>query len=261
MPEGIEDGRPAHVVEGHTNLYGYTVGILMIEGYFPRLPGAIGNATTFPFPVLHRVVKGGTGGEMVRRIPFLDRNSNEYRAAIAPWIEGGRALAAEGVRALTTSCGFSAIFQRELADEVDIPVFASSLLLAPLISRMIKPGRLVGVITADGRGLTDAHLAGVGIAPGTIVAKGLEDCPVFEAMAFQDRHDLDVERLRDEVVGTATALVAAEPRIGAILLECSLLPPFAKAVQSATRLPVFDFTHLVTMLHDAVSRKPFHGIV
>jgi hypothetical protein len=248
-------------VEGRTNLYGYTVGILMIEGYFPRLPGAIGNATTFPFPVLHRVVKGGTGPEMVHRIAYLPRNSPDFRAAIAPWLDAARELERDGVRAITTSCGFSAIFQREIAEAVDVPVFASSLLLAPLISRMLKPGRLVGVVTADGRALGDAHLAGAGIEPGTIVAKGLEGCPVFDDMAWGDRHDLEVDALRDEVVGAARALVAAEPKVGAMLLECSLLPPFAKAVQEAIRLPVFDFTHLVGMVHDAVSRKCFQGIV
>jgi hypothetical protein len=248
-------------VQGHTNLYGFTVGILMIEAYFPRLPGAIGNATTFPFPVLHRVVAGGTGSEVVRRLPTLAPGSREYRHAIEPWLAGARILEKEGVRAITTSCGFSAIFQKELTQAVDVPVFASSLLLAPLISRMIKPGRTVGVITADARSLTKAHLAGAGIDPASIAARGLENCPLFEAMTYQDCNDIDVDVLREEVVSTARALVADAPQTSAILLECSLLPPFAAAVQAETRLPVFDFTSLVSMVHDSVARKPFVGIV
>lgn len=249
------------LVHGTTNLYGFAVGILMIEGYFPRPPGAIGNATTFPFPVLHRVVKGATGGQTVRRLPELDPNDPEYRAAIAPWIEGAQALEREGVRAITTSCGFSALFQRELTEAVDIPVFATSLLLVPLIARMLKPGRLVGVVTADARMLGERHLHGAGIDAKTVAIAGFEECSLFEDMAYQDRHDIDLASLEAEVVCVARRLTERNPRIGAILLECSLLPPYAAAVQEATRLPIFDFTHLVAMMHGALVRRPFEGFV
>lgn len=246
---------------GVTNLYGFAVGILMIEGYFPRPPGAIGNATTFPFPVLHKVVKGATGDRIVRRLPELDPNEEEYRSAIAPWIEGAQALEREGVRAITSSCGFTALFQRELTQAVDVPVFATSLLLVPLLARMLKPGRRVGVITADARMLTDRHLEGAGILPGTVAIAGLEQCPLFEEMAYEDRHQIDLAHLEAEVVGVARRLIEVDPKVGALLLECSLLPPYAVAVQRVTRLPVFDFTHLVTMVHNAIVRRPFEGFL
>lgn len=246
-------------VYGTTNLYGFAVGILMIEGYFPRPPGAIGNATTFPFPVLHRVVKGATSGRTVRDLPRLDPDSADYRAAVAPWIEGAQALEREGVRAVTTSCGFTALFQRELTESVEVPVFATSLLLCPLISRMLRPGRRVGVVTADGRNLTERHLAGAGVDPQDVAVAGLEDCPLFEEMSYQDRHDIDLARLETEVVGVARRLVESGNSLGAILLECSLLPPYAAAVQKAVGLPVFDFTHLVTMVQHAIIRPPYGG--
>jgi hypothetical protein len=239
-------------VRGISNLYGYTVGILVIEGHFPRLPGAIGNATTFPFPVLHHVVTGATGERVVREAS---------EDIIEPWLAGARALEAAGVRAITTSCGFTAAFQRELTAAVDVPVFASSLLLAPLIARMLKPGHRVGILTADARHLTSRHLDGAGVDPGTVVVGGLEGCPEFEEVVFQDRHDLDVDRMQAEVVEAATALVAAHPDVRALLLECSLLPPFAHAVQAATRMPVFDYTTLVTLVHSSLVRKPFDGLV
>lgn len=246
-------------VYGTTNLYGFAIGILMIEGYFPRPPGAIGNATTFPFPVLHRVVKGATGGRTVRELPHLDPETVEYRTAIAPWLEGAEALERDGVRAITTSCGFTALFQKELTEAVDVPVFATSLLLCPLISRMLKPGKRVGVITADARTLTERHLAGAGVDPESVAIAGLESCSLFEEMSFEDRHDLNLAQLEAEVVGVARGLVETENSIGALLLECSLLPPYAGAVQSAVKLPIFDFTHLVTMVHHAVVRGPYSG--
>lgn len=239
-------------VRGTTNLYGYTIGILVIEGHFPRLPGAIGNATTFPFPVLHHVVPGATGERVVRQ---ADAH------ALAPWIEGARRLEAAGVRAITTSCGFTAMFQRELAAAVEVPVFASSLLLVPFIARILRPGSRVGIVTADSRHLTPRHLAGAGVDPDTVAVAGMEGCPEFEEVVFRDRHDLDVARMEAEVVGVATALVAHQPEVRALLLECSLLPPFAHAVQAATRLPVFDFTTMITMVHGSLARRPFEGLV
>lgn len=239
-------------VRGTTNLYGYTIGILMIEGHFPRLPGAVGNATSFDFPVFHYVVPGATGDRVVRQ---------SDAELLGPWLEGARRLEAAGVRAITTSCGFTAMFQRDLTEAVNVPVFASSLLLVPLIARMLKARHRVGVITADARHLTDRHFAGVGADPAGVAVVGLENCPEFDEVVFQDRHDLDVERMRAEVVDAATTLVAQHPEVRALLLEYSLLPPFAHAVQAATRLPVFDFTSLINLVHASLVRKPFEGFL
>ena len=34
------------------------LGVLMLQARFPRIPGDMGNATTWPFPVLYKVVSG-----------------------------------------------------------------------------------------------------------------------------------------------------------------------------------------------------------
>jgi hypothetical protein len=251
---------PGRPLTGGRNLCGYAVGILMIEGRFPRPPGAIGNATTFPFPVMHHVVRGASGVRTVRELARLDPDSRAFAEAIRPWTDGARHLADQGCRAITTSCGFAALFQRHLADAVDVPVFASSLMLAPLIARMLKRGRRVGVVTADAEYLSAAHFAGAGVDAGSIVVAGMHGCPEFEATAWGEQETLDVAMLEAETVGVARDLVCRDPSIGAILLECSLLPPYAAAVQEATALPVFDFTHLVTMVHDACVRRRFVGI-
>lgn len=248
-------------MHGTTNLYGFAVGILMIEGYFPRPPGAIGNATTFPFPVLHYVVKGASSAATVRALSELPVGSQGYKAAVAPWIEGARDLERQGVRAVTTSCGFSALFQSELTDAVDIPVFATSLLLAPMISRSLKRGSRVGIITADGRSMTPSHMEGAGIDPTTIAVAGLENVQLFEEMTYHDRHDISFEELERGVVAVARDLVEREPTVRALLLECSLLPPFAASIQNAVRLPVFDFTHMITFMHSAMVRQPFSGFI
>ncbi len=52
--------------QGGKNIYGAPLGILMLQTVFPRIPGDMGNATTWPFPVLYKVVKGASPDRVVR---------------------------------------------------------------------------------------------------------------------------------------------------------------------------------------------------
>src|SRR5216110_2185084 len=99
-------------VRGGFNQYGVTVGILMLDTRFPRIPGDMGNASTFPFPVLYHRVRGASPDRVVR---------HGQQELLPSFIEGARALESEGVRAVTTNCGFLAKFQSEVAASVSIP--------------------------------------------------------------------------------------------------------------------------------------------
>src|SRR5258705_4971179 len=128
-------------VKGGQNLYGFSVGILMLDTRFPRIPGDMGNATTFDFPVRYHRVTGASPDRVVRQ---------GQRELLPSFIEGARFLEREGVRAVTTNCGFLAKFQPEMAAAVSIPVFTSSLMLVPLVHRMLPAGRALGGLTLDG---------------------------------------------------------------------------------------------------------------
>src|SRR5919108_4792773 len=107
-------------VRGGFNQYGVTVGILMLDTRFPRIPGDMGNALTFPFPVRYHRVRGADPDLVVRR----------GAAGLLPaFVEAARALEREGVGAITTSCGFLVKYQRELTASVSVPVLTSALLL------------------------------------------------------------------------------------------------------------------------------------
>jgi hypothetical protein len=67
--------------------------------------------------------------------------------------------------------------------------------------------------------------------------------------------------VKKEVVGKALEIIKEAPNTGAILLECSDMPPYAYAVQAATGLPVFDFTTLIRWLHDSVAQTPYRGFI
>ena len=55
------------IAPGGKSIYGAPLGILMLEARFPRIPGDMGNALTWPFPVLYRVVRGATPERVVLR--------------------------------------------------------------------------------------------------------------------------------------------------------------------------------------------------
>ncbi len=248
-------GRP--LLMGGANIYGHRIGILMVEGRFPRPPGAIGNALSFGFPVLHHVVPGGTGEVVVRHASGLSPNSKQLQQVMAPWVAGARELERQGCRAITTSCGFAILFQEQLSSAVSVPVRSSSLLLGPLICRGLVRGKKLGVITAEAAALTPRHFEAAGLDPDRCAIIGMEGCGEFAATTWNDQPFLDFSRVEDEAVSVAQRLVSENGDLGAILLECSLLPPYAAAIQRTVNLPVFDFTHLIKLMHDAMVREPF----
>ena len=212
-----------------------TLGVLMLETRFPRPPGDIGNPRTFDFPVRYRTVQGASPQRVV-----VDAD----RALLAPFIAAARALEHEGVDAITTSCGFLALFQREMASALTTPVWTSSLLLVADIEQALPDGARCGVVTVDAASLGAAHLRAAGARTDTPV-EGLATDSGFRATLLGDREMLDEDEARRATVAAAERLVARRPDVGAIVLECTNMPPYADAVRVATRLPVHDITTLV----------------
>lgn len=228
---------------------GETIGIIVLECFYPFVPGNVANASTFAYPVRYAIAEGVTGEKLLY-------GAND--SLLQPMIAAARKLQAEGVRAITGACGFMARFQREIAAAVDVPVFASSLLQVNFMHQITN--RRVGIICADSTCLTPAHLAGTGIADSVPLAvTGMEHCEAFNQGIRANIGVLDDEALRQGVVEVAKALVAAHPDVGSILLECSDLPPYAHAVQEATGLPVFDFITLIDYVHNSLSRTRYSG--
>lgn len=232
-------------VRGGHNVYGFTVGILMLDTRFPRIPGDMGHAATFPFPVRYHRVPGADPDRVVR----------EGAAGLLPaFVEGARFLEREGVGAITTNCGFLVKYQRQLTAAVSVPVFTSSLLLVPLVHRLLAPGRHVGIMTVDAASLSAEHLAGAGITSDIPIAiAGLETEKEFTRVLLGDELELDVEAAREEHIRVARRLVADHPDVGAIVLECTNMPPYAPDIQRETGRPVFDIVSLVTLVHGALS--------
>lgn len=237
---------------GGKNIYGYPIGILMLKTKFPRIPGDIGNASTWDFPVLYKVIEKAIPDVVVRKgAPGL----------LEPFVQGAQELEKEGVRAITTNCGFLALFQKEMASAVNIPVFTSSLMQVPLAYAMIKPSQKVGIITIHAKSLTQNHLSCVGADKTPHIIYGTEGEKEFSRVILDDEMELDVDTSRDELVRVAKRMVAEHPEVGAIVLECTNMPPYAAAIRKEIDLPIFDIFTLLIMIYHAVVKKEFSGFM
>ena len=222
-----------------------SLGVIMLETRFPRPRGDIGHPATFAFPVRRRVVRGASPQRVV-----LERDA----ALLVPFIDAARALEGEGAAALTTSCGFLALFQRELSAAVQVPVWTSSLLLvAEIESAWSGDARRVGVVTVDAASLGEAHLRAAGARADTPV-EGLALDSDFRDTLLNDRAGLDVAEAERATVAAAARLVARHPNVAEIVLECTNMPPYAAAVRAATGLPVRDISTLVESRFAALVR-------
>ncbi len=223
------------------------MGILMLETRFPRIPGDIGNPATFSFPVRYQTVAGADPRRVV-----IDAD----RRLLDPIIAAARELESSGVAAVAAGCGFLVLFQRELAEKVTVPVFTSSLLQVPLALQVIPERRKVGILTARKASLGREHLRAAGINDTRrLVIEGMDGAEEFTSVFIDGKTTLDIHRYRRELVAAAARLVAGHPRVGAIVLECTNMPPFSHLVRMVTGRPVFDVVTLVRYAHSVVCRS------
>jgi hypothetical protein len=232
---------------GGKTLYGARVGILMLETRFPRIPGDMGNAETWPFPVLYKVVPGASPRRVVceKAEGLLD----EFLAAAAELVR----LGADGI---TTTCGFLSLYQREIAAHIGVPVATSSLMQIPFIQRVLPPGKRVGVLTVSAANLTEEHLSAASADPATPVV-GTDGGGEFSRVMINDEERLDVAAAERDILAAGDRLAASHDGIGAVLLECTNMVPYAHALSQRLRLPVFSIYTFVTWFQSGLVPREF----
>lgn len=228
--------------------YGEDIGILLLDSRAPFIQGDVGNAKSYSYPVRFKRVDGLT----VARIFKHDRSFLEKM------INGARELEREGVKAVTGDCGFMALYQQEVKEAVNVPVFLSSLIQIPFIRATLPAYAKVGIITANADSLSAELFSSLGIAlDQSLVLSGLQDKLAFYQAAIAENGTLDSDLIRQEVREAAQEMVKADSGIRSILLECSMLPPYGAAVREATGLPVYDFLTMINHVRSAVVKQEF----
>lgn len=226
---------------------GHSIGIIAVDLKYPKLPGNVANATTYAFPVLYKKVSFA-----IEQLFAGDENIKESV------IQAAKELEREGVRAVVGACGFFANFQQDVADALEIPAFLSSMVQLPMIKTGLKRGKKIGIITASGNDITDQMLLDMGVTPQDCYIEDIGSKEGFQTIRYE-HPTLDNESVSRTVVQAAKNLVEQHPDVGAILLECSDIPPYAYLVQEAVSLPVFDFITLIEWAHHATTQHPYFG--
>jgi Asp/Glu/hydantoin racemase len=238
------------------NVGGVTIGLIQFRANLPMMPGNMGNATTFDFPILYRELNADSIFDIMAEQPTENFTSAAIEAA--KWLE------LQGVRAIMGNCGFFGTYQKAIQAELEVPFFGSSLMLLPMIVQSMPPSKKVGVITANGPILKEVPaVENSGLSTedkeNRIVIMGCEDGPEFSGAIMANTGRYNPARVENEIVSVAKRLVSENKDIGAILLECTELSPHAVAVQNAVHLPVWDYTTLTKWIYSGCIRRPFTG--
>ena len=237
----------ARIARGGKSVYGARVGILMLEARFPRIPGDMGNATSWPFPVLYKVVAGASPQRVVRE---------RATGLLEPFLEAARDLVRLGADGITSNCGFLSLFQTEIAAAAGVPVAISSLMQVPMVDRLLPPGRRAGILTIDAASLTRTHLEKAGVRADTPVM-GTQGGREFTRAILGDEPMLDVAAAERDILEAGAALVAAHREVGAIVLECTNMPPYARALSESLGMPVYDIHSFLSWFHAGIAPRDF----
>ncbi len=235
------------VATGGKAIYGASLGILMLEARFPRIPGDMGNARTWPFPVLYKVIPGASPERVVR---------NRAEGLLPAFLGAAEELVRTGADGITTNCGFLSLFQAEIAARVRVPVATSSLMQIPMAQALLPPGKRVGVLTVDARSLTADHLKAAG-APADTPVMGTEGGREFTRVLIGNEERLDVAAAEQDLLDAGRALVAGHPEVGALVLECTNMAPYSAALREALGLPVYDIVGFITWFHSGLEPRRF----
>lgn len=237
----------SRIAYGGKAVYGARLGILMLEARFPRIPGDMGHAGTWPFPVLYHVVKDASPERVVTR---------KATGLLASFLDGARQLVDAGADGITTNCGFLSIYQREIAEHVQVPVATSSLMQVPFIQSILPPGKTVGILTISASSLSAEHLTAAGIH-GDVPVAGTEGGKEFSQAIIGDKLTLDAAAAERDILEAGQGLVEKHPEVGAILLECTNMAPYARALGETVRRPVFDIYSFISWFHNGLAPRDF----
>src|SRR5262245_40329073 len=216
--------------------HGVSVGILMLDTRFQRFVGDVGNARTWPFPVQYRIVRDATPNRVTR--PEGPQMLDAFKAAADELIDAG-------VDGITTTCGFLALYQRELTQHCSVPVATSALLQLPMVARILPGRKRPAILTLSAESLTPFHLQAVGADPSTPIF-GMPPDSEFQRTIREGDASVPLAVLQREVLAAASCMLAADNSVGALVLECTNLAPYSYEIGRFTGLPVYD---IVTLVH------------
>lgn len=220
------------------SFYGQDIGILVNSSASPRIPGDAGHSQTFKYPVRYQVT-GTSFRDLV----------NGSEQALKKLVEAGLSLKQDGIKGVVADCGLMSLYQEEFVAETGLPFVGSSLCQLPMIWQLIGCQGRIGILTGHSDFLKRKHLEKSGWTESISIAiEGMESRPHFNRIVIEGYLDLDPELMQQEVIEAAVSLMQKNSDMRAILLECSNLASYSRAVSGVLGLPVFDTISAANLL-------------
>ena len=213
------------------------LGVLMLDTQFPRPEGDIGHPSAFGVPTRRCIVTGAWPDKIVQSGAGLRKGR-----VVTPMLQLVRRLEQDGAKAITTSCGFLVLLQKEMQAQVKIPVVTSSLLQLP---KLLALHNKVGVLTISSSKLGVEHLRAAGVTRermADVVVQGVDAKSEFATAILGNRVTMNSEQARDDVLAAARALKLREPSLQCMVLECTNMPPYRAEIEAVTGLKTWCLT-------------------
>lgn len=225
---------------------GAQIGLLMLESRFPRFKGDIGHPETFNPPALVATIRNATPKRVVE---------DQATGLVNSFSDAAKKLEQAGASLITTSCGFLVLHQKALETAVTVPLFSSALLAVPIAAEQLRPdGLRPAILTISSENLTDAHLQAA-------------DCPLetpigapdpkghFCTQILGNHETMDEDAARQDVITAATNLINKHTDIGALVLECTNMPPYASDLARLFKIPILSLPGLLPHCQTGLSFK------
>ena len=205
------------------------LGVVMLDTQFPRPEGDIGHPSAFGVPTRRCVIAGAWPEKIVQSGPGLRKGR-----VVTPILQLVRRLENDGAKAITTSCGFLVLLQKEMQAQVKIPVITSSLL--QLLALLTQHGK-VGVLTISSSKLGVEHLRAAGVPRermADVVVQGVDAKCEFATAILGNRATMNLEQAAADVLAAAIALQQCAPSLQCLVLESTNMAPYRMLIEAAT---------------------------
>lgn len=242
------------------NGYGMGLGIILLDMTFPGFPGDVRNPSAHGYPIQYEIAEGLDIENLVLHPEDPKNLESILRAA--------KKLERMGCKAVLAECGYFAWYQKDIAAAVDIPVFMSSLLQVPWAGQIIGPDKTVGLFMSMKKSFRDEYLERIGMPPGVkyVVGGAMDDgtCTQFTKLwGFDEKRTgpagADYKKAEREFIDAGIKFYTAHPGMGAMVLECTGFPPFARALQREIGIPVFSWGTLMDFAYSVTVHRDYYG--
>lgn len=234
--------------------FGENIGMLAFGQWFPAIryghPCYVG---TFDFPIRLKFIQNP--------LPSEKAEPNEIRKLkgwnLKEWIISAQELESEGVKTIVTGCGMTGTIQKDLAKEVNIPVFTSTIQFIPQIYYSLRSDKKIGILTASSKLLTrwdNLLFRACEVDPSIpVIIEGMTESEYRDIWWSQLERDYKPEKVGQAMLKVTEKMLKQNPDIGAIICECTEMPLYTNIIREKIRIPIFDANDMIKFINHLVS--------